>query len=124
MITLSATPVVAEYTENIGKQAKLGKYIVTVKQYTKNSQSGSYARGFKFTDTTYGYLTRELTGTKYYKPTRFSVDHGATWHETWDDAKKQRANKVKLNVHKSNEFAFDAIQKINKDYDRNYQWKA
>ena len=124
MNTLSATAVVTEYFANIGKECKLGKYIVTPKKYEKESQSGSWERGFKWTYTTYGYLTRTLKGTKYYKPTRYSVDHGATWHESFEVAKKQRAGKVKLEVRKTQEFAFNSIQKINKEYDKNYRWKA
>jgi hypothetical protein len=69
-------------------------------------------------------LHKQLKGTKYYKPMRYSPDHGVTWYETLDEAKKQRAGKVKLNSTNSKEFAFDAIQKINKDYDRNYAWHA
>jgi hypothetical protein len=124
MKTLSPTPVVAEYVANEGKECLLGKYVVTVVLYERNSQSGSYDRGFKWTDTTYGYLTRQLKGTKYYKPMRYSPDHGATWYESLYEAKKQRAGKVKVAVRKSQEFAFQAIQKINKEYDPRYNWKA
>lgn len=124
MQTLSATPVVEEYVANKGKECQLGKYVVTVVLYERNSQSGSYDRGFKWTDTTYGILTRQLKGTKYYKPTRYSPDHGVTWYESLHEAKKQRAGKVKVAVHKSQEFAFAGIQKINKAYDSNYRWKA
>lgn len=114
MNTLSETPVATEYWENIARECILGKYIVKVCKYEKESQSGSWERGFKWTYTTYGFLIRELKGTKYFKPSRFSVDHGATWHDTFEEAKKQRAGKVKLEVRKSQEFAFDSIQKINK----------
>jgi hypothetical protein len=124
MKTLSATPVATEYFANIGKECKLGKYVVTVKSYEKESQSGSWDRGFKWTYTTYGYLTRELKGTKYYKPTRYSPDNGVTWYESIGLMKKQRAGKVKLEVRKSQEFAFDGIQRINKSYDSNYRWHA
>jgi hypothetical protein len=124
MTILSATPVIAEYLANIGKECQLGKYVVSVCKYEKESQSGSWERGFKWTYTTYGYLTRKLKGTKYYKPTRYSVDHGATWYESLTEAKKQRAGKVKLEVRKSQEFAFASIQKINKEYDPTYQWRA
>lgn len=121
---LSTTAIVAEYIDNMGGTCQLGKHLVTVNSYTTRSQSGSYERGFKFSSNTYGYLTRKLKGTKYYKPTRYSPDHGKTWYETFDDMKKQRAGKVKLSVSRTKEFAFDAIQAINKKYDRNYTWHA
>ena len=37
---------------------------------------------------------------------------------------KQRAGKVKLNSTSSKEFAFDSIQKLNKEYDPSYTWRA
>ena len=124
MKTLSKEPVVAEYVANKDKECVLGKYIVTVMLYERNSQSGSYDRGFKWTDTTYGVLTRKLKGTKYYTPVRYSPDHGKTWYESLDEAKKQRAAKVKVAVHKSQEFAFNAIQQINRKYEgASYRWK-
>jgi hypothetical protein len=123
MKALSATAVPAEYKALDGKEATLGKLTVTVNTYEKESKSGSWDRGFKWTRTTYGYLTRQLKGTKYHKPMRYSVDHGATWHESFADAKKQRAGKVKVDVYKSQEFAFEGIQKINRDYDSNYRWR-
>jgi hypothetical protein len=55
---------------------------------------------------------------------RYSPDHGVTWYETFEEAKKQRAGKVRLEVRKSQEFAFNEIQKINKEYDPQYRWKA
>ena len=124
MFTLSATPIAVEYIANKGQQCLLGKAIVTIGSYTNDSRTGSYERGFKFSSNTYGYLVKQLKGTKYYKPVRYSADHGATWHEGFDEMKKQRAGKVKLNSSSSKEFAFDSIQKLNKDYDRNYTWRA
>lgn len=124
MFALSTTPIAAEYLANIGNKCTLGKESVLVCQYTNDSRTGSYERGFKFGSTTYGYLIKELKGTKYYKPSRYSPDHGKTWYESFDEMKKQRAGKVKINSTSSKEFAFDAIQTINKDYDRNYSWHA
>ena len=122
MNTLSATPIAAEYLANTGQECLLGKDVVTVLAYTKESRSGSYARGFKFGSNTYGIITKRLRGTEYFKPVRYSPDHGATWYSSLHEAKMQRAGKVKLASRSSKEFAFDSIQKINKDYDRNYAW--
>ena len=122
MFTLSATPEAAEYIANNGQECLLGKAIVTIASYTNYSRTGSYERGFKFSSNTYGYLIKQLKGTKYYKPSRYSADHGATWHESFDEMK--RAGKVKLSSTNSKEFAFDSIQKLNKKYDPSYTWRA
>ena len=124
MFSLSTTPIASEYMSNMGKGCTLDGVTVAVTSYTVDSRTGSYARGFKFSSNTYGVLVKQLKGTKYYKPSRYSPDHGVTWYETLDEMKKQRAGKVKLASRSSKEFAFDAIQQINKDYDRNYAWHA
>ena len=122
MFELSPTPIAEEYLANMEQGCTLNGLTVTVTSYSKSSRTGSYDRGFKFSDNMYGVLIKRLKGTKYYKPSRYSPDHGVTWYESLDEAKKQRAGKVRLMNYKSKEFAFDSIQKINKDYDRNYVW--
>ena len=117
MEQLNAVADPAQYTEFKGQEVLLGTIVVTVHLYEKHSQSGSYERGFKYTDSTYGYLTKKLKGTKYYKPTRYSPDHGKTWYDTFEDAKKQRAGKVLVERRNNKEFAFESIQRINRDYD-------
>jgi hypothetical protein len=124
MFALSPTPIASEYMSNMYNGCTLDGVTVAVTSYTVDSRSGSYERGFKYSSNTYGVLVKQLKGTKYYKPSRYSPDHGKTWYETLAEARKQRAGKVKLNSTSSKEFAFDAIQKINKDYDRNYAWHA
>jgi hypothetical protein len=124
MFALSATPIAAEYLANMEQGCTLNGVTVAVYSYTNDSRTGSYARGFKFSSNRYGILIKQLKGTKYYKPVRYSPDHGKTWYETLAEAKKQRAGKVKLNSTSSKEFAFDSIQKINKEYDKNYSWHA
>jgi len=116
MFALHEKPLIEEYIAYMGQGCTLNGATVTVSSYTNDSRSGSSARGFTFSSNTYGILIKQLKGTKYYKPSRYSPDHGATWYETLAEAKKQRAGKVKLNSTSSKEFAFDAIQKINKDY--------
>ena len=124
MFALHAKPIIEEYIAYMGKGCTLNGVTVAVTSYTNDSRTGSYARGFKFSSNTYGVLVKQLTGTKYYKPSRYSPDHGVTWYETLAEAKKQRAGKVKLNSTSSKEFAFDSIQKINKEYDKSYSWRA
>jgi hypothetical protein len=123
MFALSPTPIASEYIANKGQECKLGRFTVTVLSHTKDSRTGSYARGFKFGSNTYGYLRRQLAGSKYYKPVCYSPDHGVTWYDNFNDMLKQRAGKVKLNSTSSKEFAFDSIQKINKEYDQSYAWR-
>ena len=119
MYALHAKPIIEEYTAYTGQECTLGSFIVTVLLYTNNSRTGSYARGFKFSSNTYGYLITNLGGIKCYSP-----DHGVTWYNSIDEMKTQRAGKVKLSSTCSKEFAFDSIQQINKSYDNNYSWKA
>lgn len=123
MFEMSSTVVETEYINWKGQQAMLGTQIVTVASYTNESRTGSYARGFKYSSNTYGFLVKQLKGSKYYTPSRYSPDHGKTWYETLDESKKQRAGKVKLNSSHSKEFAFDAIQRLNKEYDQSYAWR-
>ena len=124
MFALHAKPLIEEYIAYMGEGCTLNGATVTISSYTNNSRSGSYARGFTFSSNTYGFLIRRLAAGKDYTPLRFSPDHGVTWYETLAEAKKQRAGKVKLSRTSSKEFAYDAIQTINKDYDSNYTWKA
>ena len=124
MFSLSTTPIAAEYLANIGQECLLGKDVVTVLSYTNESRTGSYARGFKFSRNTYGIITKRLKGTKYFKPVRYSPDHGTTWYSSLHEAKMQRAGKVKLASRSSKEFAFDSIQQINKSYNPGYAWHA
>ena len=122
MNTLHDKPLVEEYAAYAGQQCLHRGFTVTVRSYTNDSRTGSSARGFKFGSNTYGYLERQLVGSKHYRPRCYSPDHGTTWYDSLDEMRKQRAGKVKLSSTSSKEFAFDSIQKINKDYDRSYTW--
>ena len=108
----------AQYKQFVGKTVLLGKQPVTVHMYSKESQSGSWERGFKWTTSIYGYLSKTLK-----REQRYSPDHGKTWYNTVWECKKQRAGKVLVERGTHSEFAFAAIQKINKVYDPTYCWK-
>lgn len=111
----------AEYLANMGKTVKVGRYTCEVGSERKDSRSGSYERGFKFSSSVYGYLK---TTTKA-RGTEFSFDHGKTWHYNLYTASKTRSGKILLERNAPRgEFAFDSIQKINRDYDANYRWHA
>jgi len=114
MEQLNAVADPAQYTEFKGQEVLLGTIVVTVYSYKKHSQSGSYERGFKYTDSTYGYLKKGI---------EVSPDHGKTWYYSLEEAKKQRAGKVLVERRNNKEFAFESIQRINRDYDPQYKWK-
>lgn len=103
----------AEYLANMGKTVKVGRYECKVGSKRKDGRSGSYERGFKFTSSTYGYL---MTTTKA-RGTEYSFDHGKTWHYSLFTASKVRSGKILLErIAPRKEFAYDAIQKINREY--------
>jgi hypothetical protein len=53
----------------------------------------------------------------------YSTDHGKTWHSMLNDALKCQG-KVVLSRDTHGEFAFEAIQAINRKYDGpNYKWR-
>ena len=103
----------ADYMAHMGQTVRVGRYTCEVGSKRRSGQSGSYERGFKFTSSTYGYLktTTKAHGTQY------SFDHGKTWN--WDlfKAEKVRSGKILLERNAPRkEFAYDAIQKINREY--------
>lgn len=108
------------YLANMNQVVKVGRYTCTVREYRKEGRSGSWERGFKFTNSVYGMLVRKL---KTHYCTEYSCDHGATWHPSASAASKVRAGKVLLSRTTQGEFAFDSIQRINKQYDPNYTWR-
>ena len=105
-----------DYADFRGQIVKLNGEPVRVMTYEKYSQSGSYERGFKFTDSTYGYLEKS-------DRTLYSPDHGKTWYTYLEDMKKQRAGRVLVERKTHGEFAFESIQRINKSYDPSYKWR-
>jgi hypothetical protein len=111
----------AEYMANMGQTVKVGRYTCEVGSKRKDGRSGSYERGFKFTSSTYGYLKTTTRA----RGTEFSFDHGKTWDRDIYKASKVRSGKILLERDAPRgEFAFEAIQKINRDYDPSYKWKA
>ena len=115
MQQLSMQPVKQEYLDNNGKVALLNGLLVNVSVHRIEGRQGSYERGFKFTTNKYGMLYNAKKG--------FSVNHGASWHPDVKSAMKSKG-KVKLESSKRGEFAFEAIQKINREYDPSFKWKA
>lgn len=116
---LSKTPLAAEYEALKWKKARLGRFIVEVQRHTRHSKSGSWERGFKFSDTTYGVLVRKNSEGH----NLFSANHGATWHETFKDACRAKG-KVVLERYRRGELAFEGIQQINRSYfGPGYKWR-
>lgn len=121
MFVLSKEPNKQEYLDHMGEVCKLGRYEVTVGKYVTDTKTGSWERGFKFHETTYGVLYR-TKGTVKVK----SFDHGKSWEIDWvsdfNAAKLAGRNKIMLKRKTTKEFAFDAIQRINRQYDAGYRW--
>ncbi len=123
MLNLSSTVVAEEYFGNERQQMMLGSLVVTIIVERVNSRSGSYERGFKFSTTTYGILCRSNLDKAKYKTIEYSADHGKTWHPDVKSAKKVRGKTI-LKRSSNGEFAFDSIQKINREYHGpSYKWK-
>lgn len=113
----------AQYKKLAGKKALLDNKVVTVISAQRDTQYGSWERGFKWVHTTYGVLRhkpRPKTSPYYIV---YSADHGATWHATMRDALKVRKGKVVLEKQREQEFAFDGIQEINRKWDAGYKWR-
>lgn len=106
------------YLAEMGKKIRVGNRMVIVGIHRTESRGGSWERGFKFYSTQWGELTWTCskTGRREY-----SLDGGKTWHRNIRDAMKSKG-KVKLDSDSNGEFAFDAIQKINREYDPGFVW--
>ena len=122
MLKLSDTVVKEEYLQNDDKVVLLGDKEVTVVLNRSDTRSGSWERGFKFGSVTYGLLRRRVTTKAPYARHEYSADHGKTWHPDEKAAKKVKGKTIVARS-SSKEFAFDSIQKINRDYDPNYKWR-
>lgn len=134
-----------EYRTYSGQKVMLNRRVVTVSTSYRSNRYGSWERGFKFSDTTIGVLTRRAfkkypynnRRTKWwqsmmrrsrghvpvgYYVKEYSTDHGKTWHSDKHTAMKCRS-KVVLTRDSRTELAFDAIQRINRSYDPSYRWQ-
>jgi len=124
MFKLSDNPDKKEYAAFKGQDVLLGKDKVRVILENVDTKSGSWANGFKFGSITYGILRRTHLSKKVpHIHTEFSCDHGKTWHPDVKTAKKSKGKVIVERSTPRGEFAFSAIQKINRDYDPDYKWK-
>jgi len=122
MLKLSDAVIKEEYLQNDDKVVLLGDKEVTVILDRVDTRSGSYERGLKFGSITYGLLRRRVTTKAPYARHEFSCDHGKTWHPDIKSAKKVKGKTIVARS-STKEFAFDSIQKINRDYyGPNYKW--
>lgn len=94
-----------------GQQVKVGRYVVVVCHHERRTQSGTYATGLKFHKTTYGVLKQDKG--KFFS--KFSADGGETWHHNLEAAFKSKG-KIMLNRETTKEFAYDSIQRLNRQY--------
>lgn len=129
MFQLSATPVLEEYQAHSGTDVLLGTDKVYITLHRVDTRSGSWERGFKFGSITYGVLRRAAKKRVGWSKTlitctEFSFNHGATWHYEPKDAKKSKGKVIVARSTPAGEFAFNDIQKINRDYHGpDYRWK-
>ena len=113
MFVLSTEPNKAELEANMGQDCKLGRIVVRVGSDRVNTQSGSYQRGIKFHTTTYAVLLKN-PGAMF---PEMSYDYGKTWSTSRLQAQKSaKRAKVMLSRSTHKEFAYDAIQSINRKY--------
>ena len=113
MFVLSKEANKAELEAHMGEDCKLGRTVVRVGSDRVNTQSGSYERGLKFHTTTYVVLLK--------KPDdmfpEMSYDYGKTWSTSRIQARKSAGRaKIMLKRDTHKEFAYDAIQQINREW--------
>lgn len=113
MFVLSKEPNKEELIAQMGQDCKLGRTVVRVGSDRVHTQSGSYERGLKFHETTYVVLLK--------KPDamfpEMSYDYGKTWSTSRIQARKSAGRaKVMLKRDTHKEFAYDAIQEINRKW--------
>ena len=113
MFVLSKEPNKTELEAHMGEDCKLGRVVVRVGTDRVNTQSGTYERGLKFHTTTYVVLLK--------KPDamfpEMSYDYGKTWSTSRNQARKSAGRaKVMLARETRKEFAYDAIQAVNRRY--------
>ena len=127
MFQLSATPVKEEYEAHRSTDVLLGTDKVHVTLDYVSTKSGSWEKGFKFGSITYGVLRRTVKkkpswSKKLIDVSEFSCNHGATWHKDLTEAKKSKGKVVIARSKPAGEFAFNDIQKLNRQYDPTYKW--
>lgn len=120
---LDAVPNKDQYKSLRGKQAKLGRYVVTVMEHRRSGRQGSYERGLKFTEIVYGILQRKNPVYRYGYGVLYSANHGQSWHENLKEACRAKG-KVVLKRDSHKEMAFDSIQAINRKWEGpGYVWR-
>lgn len=108
-------PTAENYRRYRGQKMRIGKNIVIIEVYRTESRGGSWERGFKFSNSEWGILKRVSDKS-------FSMDHGKTWHSNPKAAAKSKG-KMRLNSETRGEFAFEGIQKLNREYyGPGYKW--
>lgn len=109
-------PTLENYQRLQGQVVLLGKSKVKVGKVCRERRLGSYERGLKWSRNEYAKLTRVSDG-------KISLDHGKTWHVFEKDAFKQSKGKIKLKQDLTQEFAFNSIQHLNRQYDPGFVWR-
>ena len=117
------TPTKENYLKYCNKKVQLKKRVVTVHHHKTESRGGSWARGFRFYESTWALLSRVVRKSKHYIPTQWSFDHGKTWHTDKREAWKNTKGKLRLTSSNHGELAFEGIQRIVRDWEGpSYRW--
>jgi len=128
-MTLSKTPIKAEYMKFNNKKVKFGRFNVLVRIVESETRVGSYDRGIAWTRRKYGILLRGRKGNW-----SASANHGKTWEPVWQNRPyyyedfrnviRSSKNKVILETQLDKELAFEQIQAINRRWDGpGYKWR-
>jgi hypothetical protein len=126
-MALKFEPTKEFYLKNEGKTLRVGRTPkAEIMIVSTQGQSGSWERGFKFHNSKWACLKRvRITARRKHgvsKATEYSMDHGKTWFWSIQLARKSKG-KLKLSTDTRKEFAFDSIQRINREYDPYYSWR-
>ena len=113
MFTLSAKADKRELHKYLNSVCMLGATRVRISTHVENTKSGSWGCGFKFHETTYFILVKDL-GKMY---PSYSFDYGKTWSTSKITAFQSAGRaKIVLQRNTTKEFAYDSIQNLNRQY--------
>jgi hypothetical protein len=118
----------AQFESLKGQKAQFQGRVVIVDTHETHNSYGSWERGFKFSDRTYALLTRTVMyrqrkNSRATKQNDYSVNYGASWHPSIREALKSKG-KITLEQETHGEFAFEAIQRINRKWEGpGYRWR-
>ena len=103
------------YAANMDKHVRAGRFKCRVSNHRTESRQGSYERGLRWSVSQWATLVR-------LSDCYVSMDHGKTWHFNASEAYRKTKGKLRLESSNHGEFAFDAIQRLNRSWDPSFRW--